>query len=84
MPAVVVSGARQAGKSTLAQELTPGRRRFVTLDDLDALDAARRDPEVLLGGDDPVTIDEVQREPTLLHAVKPWPLTGSANPGGSC
>ena len=89
MPAVVVSGARQAGKSTLAQELTPGRRRFVTLDDLDALDAARRDPEVLLGGDDPVTIDEVQREPTLLHAVKlaidrqrqpgRFLLTGSAN-----
>ena len=89
MPAVVVSGARQAGKSTLAQELTPGRRRFVTLDDLDALDAARRDPEVLLGGDEPLTIDEVQREPSLLHAVKlaidrqrrpgQFLLTGSAN-----
>ena len=70
MPAVVVTGARQAGKSTLAQELTPGHRRFVTLDDLDALDTARRDPDVLLGGSEPVTIDEVQREPDLLHAVK--------------
>ena len=28
MPAVVVTGARQTGKSTLAQDLTPGRRRF--------------------------------------------------------
>ena len=89
MPAVVVTGARQAGKSTLAQELTPGSRRFFTLDDLDVLDAARRDPEALLGGGHPVTIDEVQREPDLLHAVKraidrrrqsgSFLLTGSAN-----
>ena len=89
MPAVVVTGARQTGKSTLAQELTPGHRRFFTLDDLDVLDAARRDPEAILGGSQPVTIDEVQREPDLLHAVKRaidrqrqpgrFLLTGSAN-----
>ena len=89
MPAVVVTGARQAGKSTLAQELTSGDRRFITLDDFDALDAARRDPEILVGGNEPVTIDEVQREPNLLHAVKlaidrdrrpgRFLLTGSAN-----
>lgn len=89
MPAVVVTGARQAGKSTLAQELTSGNRRFITLDDFDALDAARRDPEILVGGAEPVTIDEVQREPSLLHAVKlaidrdrrpgRFLLTGSAN-----
>ena len=42
MPAVVVTGARQTGKSTLAQELTPGDRRFFTLDDLIVRDAARR------------------------------------------
>ena len=89
MPAVVVTGARQTGKSTLAQELTPGRRRFLSLDDLDPLDQARRDPEALLGGRQPVTIDEVQREPDLLRAVKRaidrqrrpgrFLLTGSAN-----
>ena len=89
MPAVVVTGARQTGKSTLAQELAPGGRRFFTLDDLDVLDAARRDPDSLLGGDQPITIDEVQREPALLHAVKRaidrqrqpgrFLLTGSAN-----
>lgn len=89
MPAVVVTGARQTGKSTLAQKLTPGRRRFLSLDDLDVVDAARRDPEVLLGGRQPVTLDEVQREPQLLHAVKrvidqnrqpgQFLLTGSAN-----
>lgn len=89
MPAVVVTGARQTGKSTLAQELTPGPRHFLSLDDLDVLDTARRDPEALLEGNRPVTLDEVQREPTLLHAVKrsidrrrqpgKFLLTGSAN-----
>ena len=43
MPAVVVTGARQSGKSTLAGKLVPGRRRYATLDDLDVLDQARRD-----------------------------------------
>jgi predicted AAA+ superfamily ATPase len=70
MPAVVVMGARQTGKSTLVQHLTPGKRRFFSLDDLDVVDAARRDPEALVGGTQPVTLDEVQREPDLLHAVK--------------
>ncbi len=89
MPAVVVTGARQTGKSTLAQDLTPGRRRFLSLDDLDVLDAARRDPEALVGGDQPVILDEVQRAPELLTAIKraidrrrrpgQFLLSGSAN-----
>jgi predicted AAA+ superfamily ATPase len=89
MPAVVVTGARQTGKSTLAERLLPGGRRYRSLDDLDVLDAARRDPDVLLGGPGPVTLDEVQREPELLRAVKRaidrdrtpgrFLLTGSAN-----
>ena len=89
MPAVVVTGARQTGKSTLAQELMPGGRRFLSLDDRDVVDAARRDPEALLGGSQQVTLDEVQREPDLLHAVKraidqqrqpgKFLITGSAN-----
>ena len=89
MPAVVVTGARQTGKSTLAQELAPGGRRFLSLDDLDVVDLARRDPQAITGGGQPVTIDEVQREPDLLHAVKrdidrnrqpgKFLLTGSAN-----
>ena len=70
MPAVVVTGARQTGKSTLAEQLVPGARRYATLDDLDVLDAAQRDPEVLVGGPGPVTLDEVQRAPELLRAVK--------------
>ncbi len=42
MPAVVVTGARQTGKSTLAQQLAPGNRRFLSLDDLDVVDAIPR------------------------------------------
>jgi len=89
MPAVVVTGARQTGKSTMVQKLTPGDRSYFTLDDLDVVDAARNDPEALLSGHRPVTLDEVQREPDLLRAVKRaidrdrqpgrFLLTGSAN-----
>lgn len=89
MPAVVVTGARQTGKSTLAAERLGGQRRYASLDDLDVLDAARRDPEALVGGRTAVTLDEVQREPGLLAAVKRaidrdrkagrFLLTGSAN-----
>jgi len=70
MPAVVVTGARQTGKSTLAVDLAPGNRRYLSLDDLDVVDAARRDPDALIGGTQPVTLAEVQREPDLLRAVK--------------
>ncbi len=89
MPAVVVTGARQTGKSTLVSELTPGDRRFYSMDDLDVRDSARRDPDLLVGGGRPVTLDEIQREPDILHAVKreidqrkrpgQFLLTGSAN-----
>lgn len=90
MPAVVVTGSRQTGKSTLAEQLTPGRkRRYRSLDDLDVLDAAQRHPETLVGGADPITLDEIQRAPQLLHAIKQaidhrrtpgqFLLTGSAN-----
>lgn len=89
MPAVVVTGARQTGKSTLVHDLLAGPRRYATLDDMDVLDAARRDPGSLVGGTGPVTLDEVQREPALLSAIKRsidknrmpgrFLLTGSAN-----
>ncbi len=101
MPAVVVSGARQTGKSTLARSFghaessSPGAttarpgRRYLSLDDLDVVDLARRDPGALVRGTGPITLDEVQREPELLGAVKReidrlrrpgrFLLTGSAN-----
>ena len=89
MPAVVVTGARQTGKSTLAHDLTPANRRFLSPDDLNVLDLARREPDALLTGDRHITFHEVQRESDLLHAVKRaidrrcepgrFPLIGCAN-----
>jgi len=89
MPAVVLTGSRQTGKSTLVQGFLPDPRRYYTFDDLEVMDTARRDPGLLAGGAEPVTLDEVQREPEILRAVKTaidrrrrpgqFLLTGSAN-----
>jgi predicted AAA+ superfamily ATPase len=71
MPVVVLTGLRQVGKSTLLQEEPYlARRRYWNLDDFAHLEAARRDPEALLGGEEPVTVDEAQRCPELLSVVK--------------
>lgn len=90
MPAVVLTGLRQAGKSTLLEnEPALNDRRYVTLDDFARLEEARRDPDGFVAGDEPLTIDEVQRCPELLVAVKRrvdrdrrpghYLLSGSAN-----
>ena len=90
MPVVVLTGMRQVGKSTLLQE-DPGwrKRRYFSLDDFAVLEAARRNPESLLTGEEAVTIDEAQKCPELLTAVKKavdrkrtpgrFLLSGSAN-----
>src|SRR6266404_2454646 len=87
LPVTVVTGARQTGKTTLVKTLGPSRAYF-TLDDLGVLDQAERHPETLLASS-PVTLDEVQRAPQFLLAVKravderrragDFLLTGSAN-----
>ncbi len=89
MPAVVLTGARQTGKSTLASRLTSGPRTYQTLDDIEVLGTAQEDPQALLQLPGPLTIDEVQRAPDLLLAIKRaidldrvpgrFLLTGSAN-----
>ena len=91
-PAVLLIGARQVGKSTLAQALAADSwpARYVTLDQRTILDAALLDPDGFvreLGT--PVIIDEIQRAPDLLRAIKleidrnrkpgRYLLTGSAN-----
>ncbi len=89
MPVVVLTGPRQAGKSTLLQRDPVFRgRRYATFDDLATLEAARRDPETFLG-EGPLTLDEAQRFPEILVAVKrvvdrarrpgAFLLSGSAN-----
>lgn len=90
MPVVIVTGARQTGKSTLVRDLAPEEGRlYLTLDDLDVLDQARRSPEDLVDRGRRITLDEVQRAPDLMLAVKRavdrrrqkgrFLLTGSAN-----
>jgi predicted AAA+ superfamily ATPase len=90
MPVVVVTGARQTGKSTLVRELAPPEQRlYLTLDDLDILGQAQSDPDDLVARANRITLDEVQRVPDLLLAVKRavdqgrrpgrFFLTGSAN-----
>lgn len=88
MPVTVVTGARQTGKTTLVRDLMAPQRRYASLEEPRSAQLARRDPQLLLG-DDPLTLDEVQREPRLLSALKiavderrtpgRFLLTGSAN-----
>lgn len=89
-PVVILTGARQTGKSTLARMLpSASRRRYLTLDDLDLLGLAEKDPDALLADGADTTLDEVQRAPSLLMAIKRavdrdrrkgrFLLTGSAN-----
>lgn len=89
---VFVAGARQVGKTTLTQEIAAGEHPLVriNLDDDDVRVAAQEDPVGFVAAlPGPVLIDEIQRAPELLLAIKsavdsdPEPgqflLTGSAN-----
>lgn len=96
---VMITGPRQAGKTTLAKKLVSSKRRdsgtelsrgtYISLDDRTMQDAARSDPRGFLRQEYPMVIDEIQRVPELLLAIKenvdtdPTPgrflLTGSTN-----
>ncbi|MBL0245356.1 MAG: ATP-binding protein [Rhodoferax sp.] len=86
---VLVVGPRQAGKTTLARLYAQSDRPYLTLDDPATLVAARADPAGFVRGLKSAVIDEVQRAPDLLLAIKesvdkdPAPgrflLTGSSN-----
>ena len=89
-PIIVLTGARQVGKSTLLLNAEPFRSwRFHTLDDFDTLEQAHSNPESLWAGTNQVVLDEVQKAPELLLAVKKtvdrhpgkyqFVLSGSAN-----
>ncbi len=91
-PVIVLMGARQTGKSTLAQsEPFLKDRLYLTLDDLETREHARMAAGDLVRRAPRLTLDEVQREPELLLAVKRvvdedrprrngrFVLTGSAN-----
>ena len=89
LPVVVLSGLRQTGKSTMLRNeaaFVKGHR-YRTLDDFATLAAARANPEALLA--EPAVLDEAQRCPELLVALKKvvdehrepgrFVLSGSAN-----
>lgn len=86
---VLIVGPRQAGKTTLARQFSGANRPYITLDDVGALSAARADPVGFVRGIERAVIDEVQRAPELMLAIKEsvdrdevpgrFLLTGSAN-----
>lgn len=88
-PVVLVAGPRQAGKTTLVRQMADQGMRYLTLDDELTLLAAREDPVGMIRSLDCAVIDEIQRAPQLLLAIKKtvdedrrpgrFLLTGSAN-----
>ena len=92
-PVALVCGPRQAGKTTLVRHMAhhspTGQMRYFTLDDELSLLAAQQDPVGFIRGLDSAVIDEIQRAPQLLLAIKKsvdedrrpgrFLLTGSAN-----
>ena len=88
-PVVLIVGPRRAGKTTLARKMAEEGRTYITLDDRTVLDAALSDPNGFIRGLNRAIIDEIQRAPELLLAIKRsvdedyrpgrFLLTGSAN-----
>nr|CAA6829995.1 MAG: ATPase [uncultured Thiotrichaceae bacterium] len=87
-PSLLITGARQVGKSTLALSL--GIEHYVTLDDIATYQSAKTDPKGFINSlATPVIIDEVQRAPEIFIAIKEaidqdrspgrFILTGSSN-----
>jgi len=72
-PVVVVNGARQTGKTCLVRDIIAPRHpaAFISLDDGAALSLAAADPAGFIAAQTgPVIIDEIQRVPDLLLAIK--------------
>lgn len=86
-PVVLLKGARQVGKSTLALEYN---RNYFVLDDISVRVNAKNDPNLFINTlSKPVCIDEIQKLPQLLESIKLYVdknrqngdflITGSAN-----
>ncbi|MCF1431635.1 MAG: ATP-binding protein [Shewanella sp.] len=86
---VLIAGPRQAGKTTLVRQIAVQGLHYLTLDDELTLLSAREDPVGMIRNLDRAVIDEIQRAPELLLAIKKsvdedrrpgrFLLTGSAN-----
>ena len=69
--AVLVTGARQVGKTTMLKHLAAGDRTYVTLDNKMARDLAQADPVLFFQTyKPPILIDEVQYAPELFPQIK--------------
>lgn len=68
--AVLITGPRQVGKSTLLKKLFPGRK-YVSLDDPFLEEQASQNGSMfMMLNEPPITIDEVQRAPILFRYIK--------------
>ena len=71
LPVILVTGARQVGKTTFLKSLADDARTYISLDDPLVLDLARRDPALFMQRyPGPVLIDEIQYAPGLLPYLK--------------
>jgi predicted AAA+ superfamily ATPase len=69
-PAVVITGPRRAGKTTLLRSTLP-HAQYVLLEDPDIQDRVRRDPRAFIENlRPPVIFDEIQNTPQLLDYVR--------------
>jgi predicted AAA+ superfamily ATPase len=70
-PVLLVTGARQVGKTTFLRQLSGPERTYVSLDDTSTLELAKRDPGLFLQRfRPPLLIDEIQYAPELLPHIK--------------
>ena len=68
--AVLVTGARQVGKTTMLKHLSENRT-YVSLDDVDTLTLAKEDPKLFfMRYKPPIIIDEIQKAPELFPYIK--------------
>ncbi|MDR1921404.1 MAG: AAA family ATPase, partial [Candidatus Adiutrix sp.] len=73
-PAILITGPRQVGKTTMLQKLAAGqseKREYISLDDLNERSLAKTDPAMFFQlHKPPVFIDEVQYAPELFPYIK--------------
>ncbi len=70
-PALLLTGPRQVGKTTLLEMCSENNRNYVTLDDIDARQLARTDPGLFIQTyKPPLIIDEIQYAPELFSYIK--------------
>ena len=70
-PVIVITGARQVGKSTMLRMIKDEGMNYVSLDDMDVRNLALSDPKYFLEQYSyPLLIDEIQYAPDLLPYIK--------------